>query len=309
MPPGNRRNSNDQSVPVTLVSMAVSFQFAVCNELFEQVPFDRACHQIKALGYEGLEIAPFTLGEDPAALSPADRDRIHGVISDAGLKFVGLHWLLAAPAGLHATARDESVRKRTWNYVHQFIDLCADLAGLDSEDKGVLVFGSPKQRSAVDGMTPREATDVLTHELAHAAPHAESRGVKILIEALSPDQTNVVNCLGDAVSIVRQIGSPAVQTMFDTHNAVAEQDPHPELIRKYAPYIHHVHVNEMDGREPGAGDYDFRALLSALADVNYSAWVSVEAFDSGTDPNEVASRAIHHLQAALPAARAASRAI
>jgi D-psicose/D-tagatose/L-ribulose 3-epimerase len=289
--------------------MAVSFHFAVCNEIFQQVPFEHACRQVKTLGYEGLELAPFTLSEDPAALSPADRDRLHGVISEASLKFVGLHWLLAAPPGLHATARDESVRKHTWNYVHQLIDLCADLADPDSEDKGVLVFGSPKQRSAVDGMTPREATDVLTHELAHAAPHAESRGVKILIEALSPEQTNVINNLADAVSIVKQIGSPAVQTMFDAHNAVAEQDPHPELVRKYAAYIHHVHVNEMDGREPGSGDYDFKVLLAALADVNYAGWISVEAFNSGREANEVASGAIHHLQAALPGARAASRAI
>lgn len=287
--------------------MAVPFHFAICNELFQQLPFDRACREVKQLGYEGLEIAPFTLAADPAALTPQDRERIRGTISNVGLRFAGLHWLLAAPEGLHATARDESVRKRTWNYVHQLIDLCADLAAPDSSDKGVLVFGSPKQRSAQDGMTPREATDILTHEFAHAAPHAESRGVKILIEALSPDQTNVVTCLADAVAIVRQIGSPAVQTMFDTHNAVAEQDSHPSLIRKYAPYIQHVHVNETDGREPGAGDYDFRPVLAALAEAGYSGWVSVEALDFSRDAIDIATRAINHLESSLPAAMAASR--
>ncbi len=289
--------------------MAVSFHFAICNELFQKLPFERACEEVKRLGYEGLEIAPFTLGADPGALSSADRQGIQGVILNAGLKFAGLHWLLAAPEGLHATARDESVRKRTWNYVHQLIDLCADLADPASDDKGVLVFGSPKQRSAEDGMTPREATDILTHELAHAAPHAESRGVKILIEALSPDQTNVVTCLADAVSIVKQIGSPAVQTMFDTHNAVAEQDSHANLIRKYAPYIHHVHVNEMNGSEPGAGDYDFRPVLAALAEADYSGWVSVEALDFSRDATEIAARAIQHLESCLPATMVASRAI
>lgn len=282
----------------------MSYRFAVCNELFQQLPFDAVCKQVRALGYRGLEIAPFTLSNDPAALSASEREQIRQTMAEHHLGFVGFHWLLAAPAGLHATTRDETVRKRTWNYVHELIDLCADLAASETRGPGetpLLVFGSPNQRSTVEGMTPREATDILTHELAHAAPHAESRGVKILIEALAPDQTDVITCLKDAVSIVKQIGSPAIGTMFDTHNAVAEPEPHAELVRKYAPYIHHVHVNELDGREPGMGNYDFSALLTALGELNYSGWVSLEAFDFSRDAGEVAARALNHLKAARPA--------
>ncbi len=268
------------------------------------MPLETACTQLQALGYQGLEIAPYTLAKDPAELSLDDRERIRQILATAGLTFVGLHWILVGPAGLHATTRDEAVRKRTWDYVHQLVDLCADLAAPDAESKGVLVFGSPKQRSTVDGMTPREATDVFTHELAHAAPHAESRGVKILVEALPANQSDVVNCLADAVAIVRQIGSPAIQTMFDTHNAVDEKDSHPELVRKYFPYIQHVHVNETDGREPGMGDYDFASLLATLAELKYSGWVSLEAFDFSRDPLTIARNAITHLKSAMPRAAA-----
>lgn len=294
--------------------MAVPDRFAVCNELFQKLPFSETCRQVRALGYQGLEIAPFTLSKDPASISTEDRQHLRQAISGAELEFVGFHWLLAAPEGLHATARDEQVRKRTWNYVHSLIDLCADLA--ISGARSVMVFGSPKQRSTVDGMSPREAADVLTHGLAHAAPRAESRGVTILIEALSPDQTDVVTCLGDAVAIVKQIRCAAIQTMFDTHNAKYETEPHTELLRKYAPYIHHVHVNELDGRAPGASDYDFESLLATLEELNYPGWVSVEAFDSAGDARKIAARAIDRLQRAAhptqkraaPAA-AASRAI
>ena len=289
---------------VTLVAMA--YRFAVCNELFQQLPFDAVCKQVGELGYQGLEIAPFTLSDDPATLAPSEREHIRRALAESGLGFVGFHWLLAAPEGLHATARDETLRKRTWNYVHELIDLCADLASPDSATAPppahapVMVFGSPKQRSTEAGMSPREAVDVLTHELAHAAPHAESRGVKILIEALSPEQTDVLTCLKDAVTIVKQIGSPAIGTMFDTHNAIAENEPHEALLRRYAPYIHHVHVNELDGREPGMGDYDFETLLATLRELNYSGWVSVEAFDFSRDANEIARRAIDALKGASP---------
>jgi sugar phosphate isomerase/epimerase len=89
--------------------------------------------------------------------------------------------------------------------------------------------------------------------------------------------------------------------MFDTHNAVDETEPHTELIRRYLPYIAHVHVNEIDGREPGMGDYDFSRLLAALADLDYCGWVSVEAFDFSRDAEEIAARAIATLRTATPA--------
>ncbi|MGH9630373.1 MAG: sugar phosphate isomerase/epimerase family protein [Bryobacteraceae bacterium] len=68
---------------------------------------------------------------------------------------------------------------------------------------------------------------------------------------------NVLTSLEQAVDLVQQIDHPAVQTMLDTHNAVAETVPYDQLIKKYARYIRHVHVNEMDGRRPGTGSYDF----------------------------------------------------
>lgn len=284
--------------------MALPYRLAVCNELFQNVPLGETCRQVRELRYEGLEIAPFTLSNDPATLSTEGRREIRETMERLGLQFVGFHWLLAVPEGLHATTGDEQVRKRTWDYVNSLIDLCADLAHSQAGTKPVMVFGSPKQRSTTGGMSPREAVEVLTHGLAHAAPRAESRGVTILLEALSPDQTDVVTCLAEAVAIVKQIRSAAIQTMFDVHNAKDEAEPHAALIRKYAPYIQHVHVNEMDGREPGMGDYDFAGLLGVLQKVNYRGWVSVEAFDLSRDAGEIAARAMESLTGA--ASRAAT---
>jgi D-psicose/D-tagatose/L-ribulose 3-epimerase len=149
-------------------------------------------------------------------------------------------------------------------------------------------------------MSRKEAMDIFTNELAHLAPHAEGRRVRILVEALPKNQTDVVNSLAEAVAIVRQIGSPAIKTMFDSHNAVDETEPHAALIRKYFPYIAHVHVNETDGREPGMGDYDFAAILSVLQELNYSGWVSLEAFDFSRDPVDIARRSIEHLRSVSP---------
>lgn len=254
------------------------------------------------LGYTGIELAPFTLAPNAVELTREDRKALGLAIRDAGLSFVGLHWLLVGPAGLQATTADESIRRRTWTYIRSLIDLSADLARETADKESVMVFGSPKQRSTAGGMSPSDAVKVFTEELVSVAPHAEAQRVTVLVEPLAPDQTDVVTSLSEAVTIVRQIGSPAIQTMFDVHNAVREQEPHQQLIRDFAGFIRHVHVNEFDGREPGTGDYDFGGLLSTLSDMNYAGWISLEAFDFSRDPVEVAGRSIEHLKAVSQAA-------
>ena len=282
--------------------MTVPYRFAICNELFQHRPFADTCREVRGLGYGGLEVAPFTLGANAVDLAPGERKTLARAIREGGLSFVGLHWLLVGPAGLHATTADESIRKHTWNYIRSLIDLSADLACESADKESVMVFGSPKQRSAVGGVPPADAVKIFTQELANVASHAEDRGVKILVEPLSPDQTDVVTTLSEAVAIVKQIGSPAIQTMFDVHNAVREREPHNRLIREFTGFIRHVHVNEFDGREPGTGNYDFRELLSTLSEVNYTGWISLEAFDFSRDPVEVAGRSIRHLKATSQAA-------
>jgi len=211
----------------------MAFRFATCNEVFQNQSISDVCAQVRRAGYQGLEIAPFALAPDPAALDATERASIRKSMHDNGLEFVGLHWLLAAPEGLHATARHKNLRERTWKYVSHFVDLCADLAASPDGKNGVVVFGSPKQRSSRDGLTSQEATAAFIEGIQKEAPHAESRGVTLLIEPLSPDQTDVVTSLAEAVSIVRQIGSPAIQTMFDVHNAIAEIASHVDLLREF----------------------------------------------------------------------------
>jgi D-psicose/D-tagatose/L-ribulose 3-epimerase len=274
--------------------MVPPFRFSVCNEVFENTPFDEACRSIRTLGYAGIEVAPFTLAEFPNTIPSGDRARYRRIIEEEGLTFVGLHWLMVSPKGLHVTTPDAALRARSWDHIRHLIDLCADLG-----DGGVMVFGSPNQRNTTGGMTRERAKAVFAEELGRVAPHAEERGVRILVEALPAAQSDVINSLSEAVAIVEEIGSPAVRTMFDTHNAVDEPAPHAELVRKYFDYIAHVHVNEMDGREPGTGNYDFGEILSTLWELKYKGWVSLEAFDFSRGADIIAGGALQHLKMEL----------
>jgi D-psicose/D-tagatose/L-ribulose 3-epimerase len=271
------------------------FRLAVCNEVFEKRGFAESCRLLKKTGWQGIEIAPFTLAGNATLLPPARRRELRDIIASEGLAFVGLHWLLASPAGLHVTTPDSAVRRKSWDYVAGLIDLCADLGS-----GGVMVFGSPRQRSSTGGLSPAEALKNFVDGIAGIAPRAEERGVTICIEPLDSSQTDVLLTLDEAVRIVKQIDSPAVRTMYDSHNAVAEAEPHEVLVDRYFEFIRHVHVNEMDGTYPRPdGGHDFKPVLQALKNRRYSGWVSMEVFDFSPGAERIVSEAGAYLQSEI----------
>jgi sugar phosphate isomerase/epimerase len=266
----------------------------MCNEAFEKRPFAETVKAIRRAGYAGIEIAPFTLAERPADISAIERRNYREVMAAEGLAFVGLHWLMMSPPGLHVTTPDHVLRQKSWDHIRRLIDLCADL-GPD----GVLVFGSPQQRSSTGGIDREEATRHFVDGLASIAPHAESRAVTVLVEALPIGQTDVVQSLEEAAGIVRRIASPSIRTMFDVHNAVDEREPHAALVERYFDLIRHVHVNELDGRHCGTGGYDFGPVLEVLARRGYEGWLSLEAFDFSYGGERIAAESLLHLKSVI----------
>lgn len=256
------------------------FKYAICNEMFEKLDFAAQCRMIRAAGFQGIEIAPFTLAESLDEISPAKRQELRRIIRSEGLQFAGLHWLLITPKWLHLTTADQDIRRKSWDYFLKLIDFCADLGG------GVMVLGSPKQRAS-QGNTKTEAIRNLREGLARVAPHAAERGCVIAIEDLPGKDTDVVNTLQEAVEIVRDLRSPAIQTMFDFHNTTDEHEPLDTLVRRYFKYIRHVHINEMDGRHPGTGNMDFLPVFKVLAELKYTGWVSLEVFDFKPGPEQI----------------------
>ena len=79
-------------------------RLGICNELFDGWDFAEVCRTVKSLGYEGLEIAPFTLAPRITDLDAGRRRELRRIVEDAGLETIGLHWLLAKLKGIHLTS-------------------------------------------------------------------------------------------------------------------------------------------------------------------------------------------------------------
>ncbi|MDR0576704.1 MAG: sugar phosphate isomerase/epimerase [Candidatus Accumulibacter sp.] len=266
-------------------------RLAVCNELFGRVSLDEAARVASRWGFHGIELAPFTIFADfsPSAIRRGILEA-RTALRAAGLRFAGFHWLLAKPDGLHVTTPDRALRKKSWDHLRRLIDAAAELGG------GNLILGSPKQRGAAPGQSPAEAVAILSEELASIAPFAAERRSPLLLEALSTDQTDVVNRLSEVEAIVEKAGHPGVGGMLDFHNCADETSPYATLVDRYIGMIRHVHLNDRRGNHPLPGDHAYLPAFSRLHGLGYDGWVSLEIFSIPENPDEVLAQTAAYIE-------------
>ncbi len=270
---------------------------SLCNEVLGDMPFERQCTFAAALGYDGLEVAPFTLGAAAWALPAPRRVALRRAAADAGIAITGLHALLWEPKGLSITTADEALRQRTIDIMRRLIGLAADLGAC------ILVHGSPLARLVEDDDSEKRGID----SFAAIAPEAEAAGVVYCLEPLVKAEAIMIRNLREAVAVVDAIGSPAVRTMIDAAAAaLGEEGSVADTIRRALPggWIAHVHFSAPNRRGPADGDLDFAPIVAALVEMDYRGGSAVEPFIFEPDGPSCAARQIGYLRGLLDAVRA-----
>ncbi len=265
-------------------------RYAICNETFEGWDHRRVCEFVAGLGYQGLEVAPFTLAGRIADVSPERRRELRRQAEDCGLILLGLHWLLARTEGLQLTSPDVSVRQATADYLGELARCCADLGG------ELLVFGSPAQRRIPAGATNAQAADYAVDTFRRARSAIADAGVRLCLEPLAAPEADFINSCAEAVEILDRIDDPHFVLHLDVKAMSAEQTPVCDLIRRYAGRTGHFHANDPNLRGPGFGAVDFKPIFRALRESGYVGWVSVEVFDYSPDPETIARNSLRYMR-------------
>lgn len=270
----------------------MKWRYAICNELFEGWSLEKTAACVAELGYQGLELAPFTLCQRVTDLSAAERRQIRRTVEGAGLAVVGLHWLLAHTEGLQLNDPHPAVRRRTEQYLLALIDFCAEVGGQ------VLVFGSPQQRNLRPGWSREQAWQSTAEIMGRCGQRAQERGVIFCLEPLSSQETDFISSVDEAVELVRQVNHPGLQMMVDVKAMAQNPRPVAEQIWLAHPLFRHVHVNDPNLLGPGMGEVDFRPILATLKELEYAGWLSVEVFDFSPGPERIARESLVNLKEA-----------
>ncbi len=264
--------------------------YAICNETFEGWDHERVCRFVAGLGYQGLEIAPFTLAPRITDVTAEQRRLLRRQAEANGLKIVGLHWLLAKTEGMQITSPDQSVRRRTAEYLVELARCCRDLGG------ELMVFGSPGQRRIPANATRAQAADYAVDTFERALAGIADAGIKLCLEPLATPEADFINTCAEAVQILDRLNHPAFQLHQDVKAMSAEETPIPQLVHRFASRLAHFHANDPNRRGPGFGKTDFIPIFRALNEVNYQGWVSVEVFDYSPDPETIARESLAYMR-------------
>jgi len=270
-------------------------KISICNELFRGWPMDRIFSYAAQLGYDGIEIAPYTLADSVTEISHEKRKAIRRAAEENGIEIIGLHWLLVKPEGLYINHPDEFIRIKTQEYIEALIHFCADIGGK------VLIHGSGHQRKVQEKCTFREAWEWARETFEACLETARKRNVIYCIEPLTRASTNFINTVEEALRMVKEIRHPNFKMVFDCRSATAhEESIISALLRALeSRALYHVHVNDATGRGPGFGETKFTPILKTLRESGYQRHISVEVFEYDPNPETIASRSIGYLRGIL----------
>jgi len=270
-------------------------KISICNELFRGWPMDRIFSYAAQLGYDGIEIAPYTLADSVTEISHEKRKAIRRAAEENGIEIIGLHWLLVKPEGLYINHPDEFIRIKTQEYIEALIHFCADIGGK------VLIHGSGHQREVQEKCTFREAWEWARETFEACLETARKRNVIYCIEPLTRASTNFINTVEEALRMVKEIRHPNFKMVFDCRSATThEESIITALLRALeSRALYHVHVNDATGRGPGFGETKFTPILKTLIESGYQRHISVEVFEYDPNPETIASRSIGYLRGIL----------
>ncbi len=279
-------------------------KFAFCNEMFRGTSLRQVFRTAAEIGYDGVEIAPFTVAPSVNQIGPDARKAIRDDAAEFGLEITGLHWLLISPEGLYLNHPDDGIRYCTRLYLCDLIRFCGDIGGR------VMVVGSPRQRDVLPDQTFEATWDRTRKVFEECLPAAEEHGVTICLEPLDSAQTNFINTPEEAARMVREIDHSNFRMIIDVRATLCQGLDVAAAIREYRDVMAYIHFNDASGDGPGFGDTDFAPVLQALRESGYEGYGSVEVFDYSHGAENIARTSLETLRAAWAdqANRAAQRA-
>ena len=244
------------AVTISLVPEARGGPFVYWDDLSE------GCREAAARGFDAIELFP------PSA-DAVDIAQLRSLLDEHGLALAavgtGAGWVKHK---LSLTAPDPAARDKALAFVKSIMDLAAKF-------EAPAIIGSMQGRWG-DGVTKPEALRYLGNALFKLDTHAGDLGTTLLYEPLNRYETNLVNTLGDAVTLLNGLAVENVKVLADLYHMNIEEANLADAVRAAGGRIGHVHFADSNRRAAGLGHTDFMPVIAALVEIGYAGYLSAE---------------------------------
>ena len=244
---------------------------------------DAMCAQLKALGYDGVEL----FARNPREL---DMPTIATTIQHHGLVVPEISTGPASEDGLSLTDPDPAVRQRARERLRDYVDMASRW--------GAQMHLGRIRGSVPDGPAAAEAWKQMKEGFLQTAEYGQNRGVRVLLEPQCRFQGNTLLSVVDGIAFVRELSHPNLGIVADTFHMNIEDVSLPASLVAARPYLWHVHFADSNRRYPGAGHINFREVLEALKLIEYDRFITME-MEQQPDSATAARRAMQTVRALL----------
>jgi len=227
---------------------------------------------IAQTGFDGVDIwggRPHVYRQD---YSPSELKELCQIIADHGLSVSS--FMPAFYRYPHSLSNpNPKVRQDSIEYMRQCIDNAVAL-----EARVVLVVPD----LSLVGQARCDSRRRLVESIDVCAQYAAQYELKLGIEVLHFDETDLVNTSDDAIGIIRELGHANLGVVLDTGTMNLSKEEPEVAISKLDCLLLQVHVNDNHGGHkqqnliPGEGTYDFKKLIGVLKEKKFNGFLSAE---------------------------------
>ncbi|MEZ5305045.1 MAG: sugar phosphate isomerase/epimerase [Verrucomicrobiales bacterium] len=244
--------------------MKIGFNLLLWTTHFGEENFP-VLEKLKAVGYDGVEVPIFDTSD------PEHFKKMGQVLKDNGLECTAV---TVCPDEAHsAISPDAASRQGAVDHIKRVMDCGANI--------GAQVLCGPYYQALgkFTGQFPSDDERARAAEVhREVAGYAQERSIKCAIEALNRFEAHFLNTMEQARAYVELVDHPNFGTMYDTFHANIEEKDPVGAIDTVFPVLNHVHISENDRGTPGRGHIDIKGAITKLKSLNYSGWMTIEAF-------------------------------
>jgi sugar phosphate isomerase/epimerase len=255
--------------------------------------FPEACRRLADIGYRGVEIMADVPHAWPAYLLPEQKDGIREALKKHRLKISNINAFM-----MHAI---DDPRQKYWHPSWIEPDVNYRRIRIEHTKKALTLakeLGAPcittEPGGPLEGRPWKDCLKLFVEMLKPVVEHAEKVGVPLLVE---PEPDLLIETADQYLEFSEYFQTPFLGLNFDIGHFYCVKDDPPATVRKLAPLIRHVHLEDIAATRvhhhliPGEGVIDFGATLKALDEVGYQDWVTIELYTCHENPDAAAKTA------------------
>jgi sugar phosphate isomerase/epimerase len=266
-------------------------QLAFSTNAYLNFSFADTVSRLAKIGYRGVEIMADVPHAWPAYLLPEQKRAIRAALDENRLTISNINAFMMHAVNDH--------RQKYWHpswiepdthYRQVRIDHTKRALSLAKELGAKCITTEPG--GPIEGRSWSECLKLFVEMLKPVVEHAEKEQVLLLVE---PEPDLLIETADQYLEFASKIQSPYLGLNFDIGHSYCVNDDPADTVRRLAKLIRHVHLEDIAATRvhhhliPGEGAIDFGATLSALKEVGYDGWVTVELYTCHENPDHAAT--------------------